>query len=136
MKAPLALCASPLFLGRWRAGNQPAPRIDPAHAKDIAFGLGALTGAKVGMQHPVPTCCPAGSRADTEQGELGTNPGDTPEDAFACLCPQSSGPSPLHAVSVMGMGLAGGCHSPGNSMSLCWVLLAFAHCADLLLNEQ
>ncbi|KAM9534005.1 uncharacterized protein ACIB01_012878 [Guaruba guarouba] len=49
------------------------------------------------MQHPVPTCCPAGSRADTEEGE-GTNPEATPEDALGCLCPRSSGPSPLHAV--------------------------------------
>lgn len=137
MKAPLTLCASPLSLGRWGAGNQPAPRTGPAHDKDIAFGLRALTEAKVGMQHPVPTCCPAGSRADTEQGELSTNPGATPEDALGRLRPQSSGPSPLHAVRAMGMGLVGGCCSPGNSMSLCQVLLAFARCADLLLlNEQ
>lgn len=52
----------PLLLESWRAGNQPAPRIGPTRAKDVAFGLGALTEAKVGMQLPVPTCCPAGSR--------------------------------------------------------------------------
>lgn len=26
-----------LFLGRWRAGNQPPSRIHPAHTKDIAL---------------------------------------------------------------------------------------------------
>lgn len=54
----------------------------------------------------------------SEQGELGTNPGGTPEDAMGCLSPQSSGPSPQHTVSVEGMGSAGGCRRPRGSPSL------------------
>lgn len=39
----------PLFLERWRVGNQPAPRVGPACAEDKAFGLGALTEAKANL---------------------------------------------------------------------------------------
>lgn len=54
----------------------------------------------------------------SEQGELGTNPGGTPEDAVGCLSPQSSGPNPQHAASAEVMGSAGGCHRPCGSPSL------------------
>lgn len=44
----------------------------------------------------------------SEQGQLGTNPGRTPEDAMGCLSSWAGGPSPQHTVIMKGMGLAVG----------------------------
>lgn len=78
----------PLFLGRWKSGKQPASSIGPARAKDVAFGLEALTEAKVGVQPPVPACHPAGSRRARDKSW------GSPGDATGRLSPQSSGLRP------------------------------------------
>lgn len=84
-----------LFQERRRVRNSPASRIVP----ERAFGLRALPEAGVGMQHPVPTCCPAGAEL-VSKNRWATNPGGTPEDAMGCPSPQLSRSSIQHLVSM------------------------------------